>query len=134
MVGAGLGGLAAAVRLSQAGLEVDVVERLPGPGGKLRSVPSPAGPVDAGPTVLTLRPVFEALFDAAGATLADHVTLVAEPVLARHWWPDGGRLDLVADAEANAEAIRGFAGDRGARSSAPSTRRRRGSSRPSTGR
>ncbi len=114
VVGAGLGGLAAAVRLSSAGLDVDVVESLPGPGGKLRTVPSAAGPVDAGPTVLTMLPVFEALFDAAGASLADHVTLMPEPLVARHWWPDGSRLDLVSDPEANAEAIRVFAGDRAA--------------------
>ncbi len=114
VIGAGLGGLAAALRLSHAGLDVEVVEALPCPGGKLRTMPSAAGPIDAGPTVLTLRPVFEALFEAAGASLADHVTLVPEPVLARHWWPDGSRLDLVSDAGANAEAIRAFAGDRAA--------------------
>lgn len=110
VVGAGLGGLAVALRLAHAGLDVEVVERLDAPGGKLRTIPSPAGPVDAGPTVLTLRPVFEALFAVAGASLADHVTLVPEPVLARHWWPDGSRLDLVSDREANAAAIRAFAG------------------------
>lgn len=111
VVGAGLGGLAAALRLAHAGLDVQVVERLGAPGGKIRTVASVAGPVDAGPTVLTLRPVFEALFAAVGATLADYVTLVPEPVIARHWWPDGGRLDLVADREANAAAVRDFAGE-----------------------
>lgn len=111
VVGAGLGGLAAALRLAQAGLDVEVVERWAAPGGKLRAIPSAAGPIDAGPTVLTLRPVFEALFAAAGASLADHLTLVPEPVIARHWWPDGGQLDLFADREANAEAIRVFAGE-----------------------
>ena len=111
VVGAGLGGLAAALRLAHAGLDVDVVESRPGPGGKLRTLPSTAGPVDAGPTVLTLREVFEDLFSAAGSSLADHVTLVSEPIIARHWWPDGSRLDLVSDPGANAEAIRAFAGD-----------------------
>jgi 1-hydroxycarotenoid 3,4-desaturase len=62
VIGAGLGGLTAALCLAHAGLDVTVVDRLGAPGGKLRTVPSAAGPVDAGPTVLTLRPVFEALF------------------------------------------------------------------------
>ncbi len=38
-------------------------------------VPSVAGPVDAGPTVLTMRPVFDELFADVGETLDDHLTL-----------------------------------------------------------
>ena len=76
VIGAGIGGLAAALRLASAGHAVTVVERAGGPGGKMRTVPSAAGPVDAGPTVLTLRPVFEALFAAAGALLAAVVTVM----------------------------------------------------------
>lgn len=114
VIGAGLGGLAAALCLAHAGLEVTVVDRLDAPGGKMRSRASVAGPIDAGPTVLTLRGVFDALFDAVGARLSDHVTLIAEPVLARHWWPDGDGLDLYADAEASEAAIRDFSGGRSA--------------------
>ncbi len=114
VIGAGLGGLSAALCLAHAGLDVTVVDRLSGPGGKLRAVPSATGPVDAGPTVLTLRPVFEALFAHVGANLADHLDLAPEPVLARHWWPDGSTLDLHADADASEAAIRDFAGARAA--------------------
>ena len=114
VIGAGLGGLAAALCLANAGLDVTVIDRLGAPGGKLRAVPSPAGPVDAGPTVLTLRPVFDALFAHVGSRLDDHVTLVPEPVLARHWWHDGSTLDLHADAGASEAAIRDFAGPRAA--------------------
>jgi 1-hydroxycarotenoid 3,4-desaturase len=114
VVGAGLGGLSAALCLAQAGLDVTVVERLGAPGGKLRAVPSLAGPVDAGPTVLTLRGIFDDLFAQAGARLSDHVTLVPEPILARHWWPDGARLDLHADPASSEAAIRDFAGPRAA--------------------
>ena len=114
VIGAGLGGLSAALCLAQAGLDVTVVERLGAPGGKLRAVPSLAGPVDAGPTVLTLRGIFEDLFAQAGARLSDHVTLIPEPILARHWWPDGSRLDLHADPAASEAAIRAFAGPRAA--------------------
>lgn len=114
VIGAGLGGLSAALCLANAGLDVTVVERSDAPGGKLRTVPSPAGPVDAGPTVLTLRHVFEDLFAHVGARLADHLTMIPEPVLARHWWPDGSTLDLHADAAASEAAIREFAGARAA--------------------
>jgi 1-hydroxycarotenoid 3,4-desaturase len=112
VIGAGLGGLAAALRLAHAGLAVTVVERHAAPGGKMRTVESATGPVDAGPTVMTMRAVFDALFEDVGARLEGHVTLVPERVLARHWWPDGTTLDLFADRDESAAAIRAFGGPR----------------------
>lgn len=68
--------------------------------------------VDAGPTVLTMLDMFEALFDDVGTTLADHVTLIPQDVLARHWWPDTGPLDLFQDRQKSADAIGEFAGSK----------------------
>ncbi len=110
VIGAGFGGLAATLRLAARGLDVTLIEAQATPGGKARQVDSAAGPIDAGPTVLTLRPVFDDLFAAAGEQLQDHVRLIPQPVLARHWWPDGSTLDLFPDAEASAEAIRAWGG------------------------
>jgi 1-hydroxycarotenoid 3,4-desaturase len=110
VIGAGIGGLAAAARLAHAGLDVQVFERHAAPGGKMRTLPSPAGPVDTGPTVLTMKPVFEELFAALGERLEDHLDLVRQLVIARHFWPDGSRLDLFDSAEENDRAIRDFAG------------------------
>lgn len=64
--------------------------------------------VDSGPTVLTMRWVFDELFDEVGAPAP--VTFVPAQVLARHAWMDGSRLDLYADVDASAEAIGAFAG------------------------
>ena len=97
IVGAGIGGLTAALRLAHAGHAVTVLEAQPQPGGKMRSLPTAMGPVDAGPTVLTLKPVFDALFAEVGLRLEDHLTLVPLATLARHYWPDGTVLDLMAD-------------------------------------
>ena len=105
VIGAGIGGLAAAIRLAAAGQPVTLIEAQGWPGGKMRTTPSPAGPVDAGPTVLTMRAVFDDLFAAAGTTLDAHLTLTPLPVLARHHWRCGAKLDLVADPRANADAI-----------------------------
>ena len=70
---------------------------------KMRTVPSPSGPVDAGPTVLTMRPVFEELFADVGEALSDHLTLHPLTTLARHYWSDGRQLDLFADREQRVE-------------------------------
>jgi 1-hydroxycarotenoid 3,4-desaturase len=113
VIGAGMGGLAAAAKLAHAGCAVTVIETQSYPGGKMRTVDSPAGPVDAGPTVMTMRHVFDALFGDCGERLEDHVTLHREHLLARHYWPDGATLDLFDDPERSAEAVRAFAGARG---------------------
>jgi len=112
VIGAGVGGLATAIRLAAAGVAVTLLDRLNHTGGKIRTLPSPAGPVDAGPTVLTMRHVFDDLFNAAGARLDDHVTLIPQSILARHVWPDGSELDLFANPEDSAAAVRAFAGSK----------------------
>jgi 1-hydroxycarotenoid 3,4-desaturase len=110
VVGAGIGGLAAAVDLSARGFDVCVLERGPAPGGKLREVIAGGQPVDAGPTVFTMRWVFDELFATAGARLADHLTLDPLRVLARHAWTADTRMDLFADVGASADAIGALAG------------------------
>ena len=59
VIGSGMGGLAAAIDLARTGCEVTVRERAAGPGGKLREVTVQGTGIDAGPTVFTLRAVFE---------------------------------------------------------------------------
>jgi len=105
VIGAGIGGLASALRLAHAGRRVIVLERHSEPGGKMRTIPSDAGPVDAGPTVLTMKPVFEALFADVGERLEDHVTLTSDTILARHFWRDGTQLDLDANPQTSADNI-----------------------------
>ena len=110
VIGAGMGGLASAIRLAAAGARVTLIEAQAAPGGKMRTLPSPAGPVDAGPTVLTMRQVFDELFALAGTRLEDQVTLLPQAILARHWWPDGSRLDLTGDTDRDADAIAALSG------------------------
>ncbi len=114
VIGAGIGGLAAALSLAAHDIGVTVFESRASAGGKIRTVPTALGPADCGPTVLTLRPHFEALFAELGERLDDHLDLIAEPLLARHFWPDGSMLDLYADREASAAAVHDFAGPRAA--------------------
>jgi 1-hydroxycarotenoid 3,4-desaturase len=115
IVGAGVGGLVAALLLSARGISVTVVERSSGPGGKMRQVEIAGTRVDSGPTVFTMRPVFEEIFSAAGASLSDYVKLRPTEILARHAWSGSERLDLFADIDRSADAIGDFAGAQEAR-------------------
>jgi 1-hydroxycarotenoid 3,4-desaturase len=110
VVGAGVGGLVTAALLARRGLDVTVLERAAAVGGKMRQVPAGGRLVDGGPTVLTMRWVFEEIFAALGERVEDHLTLHRAERLARHAWCDGSVLDLYADPERSIEAIHEFAG------------------------
>src|SRR4051812_1152430 len=101
VVGGGVGGLVSAALLAHQGLEIVLLERARAVGGKMRQVHPAGRAVDAGPTVLTMRWVFEEIFAALGTTLDKHVGLTPAELLARHAWasPNGApqRLDLFAD-------------------------------------
>jgi 1-hydroxycarotenoid 3,4-desaturase len=115
VVGAGIGGLVAALELASRGLDVTLLERAAAPGGKMRTVPVDGVAQDAGPTVLTMRWVFDELFAAIGEQLDSHLRLQPCPILARHAWRGGAVLDLHADAAATEDAIGRFAGAADAR-------------------
>lgn len=110
VIGAGVGGLVAALELAVRGYEVTVLERAARPGGKLRSVPVGGRGLDAGPTVFTQKPWFDDIFARAGARLDEHLRLTPLTVLARHAWSDGSRFDLPTDGEAAVDAVGRFAG------------------------
>jgi len=110
VVGAGVGGLTAAVDLARLGCTVTVVDRTTGPGGKIRQLVVDGAGIDAGPTVFTMRWVFDELFTAAGFELGDELRLAPAGTLARHAWTGGGQLDLHSDHERTVDAIGRFAG------------------------
>lgn len=110
VIGAGIGGLAAALRLAAAGLPVTVLEQAATPGGKLREVHVGGQALDAGPTVFTLRQVFDELFALAGTSLDAQLRLQPLTLLARHAWGADARLDLFADRQRSADAMAHFAG------------------------
>ena len=110
IVGAGIGGLASSLRLSHLGYDVKVIERANSAGGKLRTITGSTGEIDIGPTVLTLLPIFQKLFNSVGEDIFEHVDLVRQKIIARHWWPDGTSLDLYDDFETSRDAIMNFSG------------------------
>ena len=110
VIGAGVGGLASALELAHAGVEVVVLESAAQPGGKLRQLDIGGALLDAGPTVFTMRWVFEQLFARVGEQLDQHLPLSKLHTLARHAWNTEERLDLFADMHQSADAIGHFAG------------------------
>ncbi len=108
VIGAGVGGLASAIRLAARGARVTVLERASGPGGKMRT----ADGIDCGPTVFTMRWVFDSLFAETGAPLDEALALTPLRILARHAWSERERLDLHADPAETEAAIGAFAGAR----------------------
>lgn len=110
VIGAGMGGLACAALLAARGQRVTVIEKDDWVGGKARQVVVNGAEIDGGPTVFTLRDVFDGIFRAAGAELDDYVTTRRAGILARHAWDENGNLDLHADPQRSEEAIGDFAG------------------------
>lgn len=111
VVGAGIGGLVSALLLARQGLAVTLVEAASGPGGKMHRLQVAGAGIDAGPTVLTMRWVFEQILEEAGASMADLPALTPLDVLARHAWRGHEpTLDLFADPARSLEAVGDFAG------------------------
>jgi phytoene desaturase len=94
VVGGGVGGLAAAIRLRVRGHDVTVHERHAVPGGKLAVLERDGFTFDTGPSLVTLPHVYDELFQRAGTTLADEVELVRLDPQFRYRWPSGRTLDV----------------------------------------
>ena len=112
VVGAGFGGLAAAVRLLTRGYRVTVVDRLDQPGGRARVYRerTEAGEYvfDAGPTLITAPFLFDELWALAGERRADHVEFVEVSPFYRIRFDDGETFDYTGDGEAMEREIARF--------------------------
>ncbi len=110
VVGAGIGGLSAAIHLATHGLEVIVCEQNPRVGGKMYEIASEGFRWDTGPSVITMRHVFETLFTGAGRRLEDYLTLLPVDPLTRYFYPDGSQIDAAHDPQVMAGRIGAFVG------------------------
>lgn len=100
IVGAGLGGLSSAIRLAAAGYPVEVYEKQSGPGGKAFSEQLGEYRFDTGPSLFTLKPVFDRLFQEAGRRLEDYISLMPLPAICNYFWRDGPRAVAYQDRDA----------------------------------
>ena len=99
IIGAGIAGLAAAVRMAVRGQEVHVYEANPYPGGKLSAFELGSYRFDAGPSLFTMPQYVDELFRLAGKDPTDYFEYERLPVVCNYFWEDGTRLSAYADAE-----------------------------------
>jgi phytoene desaturase len=105
VVGAGVGGLAVAVRLGRMGHRVTVYEQGRAPGGKCGRVTAGRFAWDSGPSLLTMPWVFRDLFAATGPALDSELELLRVEPVTRYGFADGSTVDLSADLPAAQEAL-----------------------------
>ena len=111
VIGAGLGGLSAAAHLTASGHRVTIVEREAIPGGRAGMITEAGFRLDNGPTVLTMPGILGDVFRAAGAEMADYVTINKVDPMYRAVFADGSVLHVRHGREAMTEEIRRFAND-----------------------
>jgi phytoene desaturase len=110
IVGAGLGGLSAALRLAGAGRKVTVIERESVPGGRNGLLNKEGYAFDTGPTVLTMPDLISDALACVGEELKDWLDLMPVKPLYRTFFHDGSTLDVHADTARMQEEIRNVIG------------------------
>ena len=109
VVGAGFGGMAAALRARRLGFEVTLVDRMPALGGRARVFQQDGFTFDAGPTVITAPQLIGELFALFGERMAEHVTMLPVRPWYRILFADGRSFDYGSSAGEMREAVATFA-------------------------
>jgi phytoene desaturase len=105
IVGAGLGGLSAALRLAGAGRQVTVLEQAAEPGGRAGILSIDGYRFDTGPTVLTMPEFIDEALACVGERLTDRLELLPLDPAYRAHFADGSRIDVHSDTDRMAEQI-----------------------------
>jgi len=97
VIGGGLGGLSAAIRLAQRGFNVQLFEQNSHLGGKMNRFTAENYYFDTGPSLLTMPFVVDELFSAAGVIRSDVLEFIPIDPICRYFWDDGRILDSSGD-------------------------------------
>ncbi|MFM7813360.1 MAG: 1-hydroxycarotenoid 3,4-desaturase CrtD [Flavobacteriales bacterium] len=115
IIGSGIAGLSAAIRLRTKGYQVDVFEANDFVGGKLSEIRLGDFRFDAGPSLFTMPQWLNEIYEEAGRKPSDYYTYKRKEVVCTYWWEDGTRFIAYADADrygAEAERVFGEPADR----------------------
>ncbi|MFA0961419.1 1-hydroxycarotenoid 3,4-desaturase CrtD [Roseivirga sp. BDSF3-8] len=107
IVGAGIAGIAASVRLARAGNEVTVYEANDGPGGKLRAFNCAGYRFDAGPSLFTMPMLVDELFILCDENPEDHFTYRQLPVTCHYFFEDGLNIYAYTDRQKLLQELQG---------------------------
>lgn len=99
VIGAGLGGIAVAIRLAIRGFKVTVCESSQGPGGKLSNFSLGPYRFDLGPSLFTLPENVTSLFKLAGKDPADYFSYHPVSHICRYFYPDGTLINAYTERE-----------------------------------
>ena len=105
MIGAGIAGLASAIRLAVQGFEVTVFEKNDVPGGKISQFTIDGYQFDAGPSLFTQPQHIEALFALAGEPIADYFQYQSLPIAFKYFYEDGSIVNAYTDTELFAKEL-----------------------------
>jgi phytoene desaturase len=97
VIGAGFGGLSAAIRLANKGFEVDLYEQNNTPGGKAGEINERGYRFDTGPSLLTMPQVLENLFSDCNENLKDYLTINRLDLICKYFYPDGSIINAYSD-------------------------------------
>ncbi len=111
IIGAGVAGIATAIRLANKGYRVEVFEANAYPGGKLSEFELDGYRFDAGPSLFTLPEQVEELFRLSGKNPAEHFEYIRLPVVCEYFYEDGTRLTAHADPTAFAGELAAKTGE-----------------------
>ncbi|HEX2918696.1 MAG TPA: FAD-dependent oxidoreductase, partial [Edaphobacter sp.] len=99
VIGAGLGGMSAAIMLARRGFKVTILEKNAQVGGKLNQLQSKGFSFDLGPSIFTLPDIFRPIFDGDGKRLEDYIDLQRVDPQWRNFFEDGVVVDLWEEPE-----------------------------------
>ncbi len=108
VIGSGFGGLALAIRLQAAGLDVTVLEKREKVGGRAYQIKDRGYVFDMGPSLITAPQIIDSVFKAAGRRLQDYVDLVPLDPYYRVYFHDGTHLDYLGDSDRMREQMGRF--------------------------
>jgi phytoene desaturase len=109
IIGAGIAGIATAIRLAVKGYDVEVFEANSCPGGKLSEFEKDGFRFDAGPSLFTMPQYVDELFKLAGKTPSDYFQYQKLDVLCKYFYEDGTKLTAYANTEKfAAEVLKGI--------------------------
>ena len=99
IIGSGIAGLAAAIRLRNQNFEVEVYEANSYPGGKLTEIYHKGYRFDCGPSLFTMPQFVEELFAISNKKISDYFKYSKKEVICNYFYEDGTRFTALADAE-----------------------------------